>query len=425
MPIPREQLYQEVWAEPMLAVAKRYEVSGSYLARICEQLRVPRPPRGYWAQLQVGKVPPRPELPQAEPGDELAWYREGEARPVPALMAASPPTARATTASSSEQSSRPKKRASHHPLLLAAKEHFLNSHKRSYFDDGYLRPKKQLLVDLVVSEEALDRAIRVANALFLALEDAGHRVVIAPHGPHYAGTQVDVRGEKTNDYERRHWRPIRPTVAFMNGGIVIGLKLFERSERVPARYQGGQWVRANVKEQQKPRRGPPLWNHDYTTQHDFPSGRFCLHAYSPYHLLRWSQQWEETRRGELEGMLEGIRGDLENAAKKLPAMLAEAEREEAERRAKADAEHREWQRKEAERRRRENYKASREHLLSLIDSWSVAKHIAAFLTEAEFGVSGLEGKQQEAMTARLQQAREMFGDTNVLRYLEAWEPPPA
>ena len=425
MPIPREQLYQEVWAEPMLAVAKRYQVSGSYLARICEQLRVPRPPRGYWAQLQVGKAPPRPDLPHTEPGDELAWYREGEARPVPVVTVTPTSAARAVSVSSSEQASRPKKRASHHPLLLAAKEHFLNSHKRSYSDDGYLRPKKQLLVDLVVSEEALDRAIKVANTFFLSLEDAGHRVVIAPPGPHYVGTQVNLRGEKTSEYERQHWRPIRPTVVFMNGGVVIGLKLFERSERALARYQGGQWVRANVKEQQKPRRGPPLWNHNYTTQHDFPSGRFALHAYSPYRLVRWSQQWEETKRGELERMLEQIRSELEETAKKLPAMLAQAEREEAERQAKIDAEHREWQRKEAERRRRENYKASREHLLSLIDSWSVAKHIAAFLIEAESGVSGLEGEKQAAMTARLRQAREMFGDTNVLRYLEAWEPPPA
>jgi hypothetical protein len=53
MTITRETLYAEVWAEPMLVVAARYKVSGSFLTRVCERLRVPRPPRGYWAQLKV------------------------------------------------------------------------------------------------------------------------------------------------------------------------------------------------------------------------------------------------------------------------------------------------------------------------------------------------------------------------------------
>ena len=47
--VSREQLYEEVWAEPMTTVALKYEVSSSFMARICTRLKVPRPPRGYWA----------------------------------------------------------------------------------------------------------------------------------------------------------------------------------------------------------------------------------------------------------------------------------------------------------------------------------------------------------------------------------------
>ena len=49
MPITRDHLYEQVWAKPMLAVAKDYEVSANYLARVCASLNVPWPPRGYWA----------------------------------------------------------------------------------------------------------------------------------------------------------------------------------------------------------------------------------------------------------------------------------------------------------------------------------------------------------------------------------------
>ena len=48
-PVAREALYALVWAEPMLRVAARYNVSSSYLARVCTLMNVPRPERGYWA----------------------------------------------------------------------------------------------------------------------------------------------------------------------------------------------------------------------------------------------------------------------------------------------------------------------------------------------------------------------------------------
>ena len=37
MGITREKLYEEVWAEPMTKVAARYNVSSSFLARICKR----------------------------------------------------------------------------------------------------------------------------------------------------------------------------------------------------------------------------------------------------------------------------------------------------------------------------------------------------------------------------------------------------
>ena len=86
MGIAREKLYEEVWAEPMTKVAARYSVSSSFLARVCKRLNVPRPERGYWAQLQVGKAPPKPDLPAVRPGDELEWTRDGEPRRVPRAL---------------------------------------------------------------------------------------------------------------------------------------------------------------------------------------------------------------------------------------------------------------------------------------------------------------------------------------------------
>ncbi len=59
----RQKLYDEVWQEPVMKVAERYNVSGSYLARACRTLNVPTPPRGYWARVYNGQNLDKPRLP--------------------------------------------------------------------------------------------------------------------------------------------------------------------------------------------------------------------------------------------------------------------------------------------------------------------------------------------------------------------------
>lgn len=58
----REQLYEEVWAEPVTKVAKRYAISDVGLRKICLDLEVPLPPVGYWAKLAAGRAVKRPPL---------------------------------------------------------------------------------------------------------------------------------------------------------------------------------------------------------------------------------------------------------------------------------------------------------------------------------------------------------------------------
>lgn len=61
----RDKLYEQVWAEPMRDLAKRYGVSDVWLAKVCRWLRVPMPGRGYWAKSSAGHaVPMRPALPK-------------------------------------------------------------------------------------------------------------------------------------------------------------------------------------------------------------------------------------------------------------------------------------------------------------------------------------------------------------------------
>ena len=52
--LTRQQLYDRVWAAPMTQVAAELGLSGGGLAKICDRLLIPYPPRGHWARAKAG-----------------------------------------------------------------------------------------------------------------------------------------------------------------------------------------------------------------------------------------------------------------------------------------------------------------------------------------------------------------------------------
>ena len=167
--ISREELYELVWSMPMMKAAEKFSVSGSYLARVCSVLRIPRPERGYWAKLNVGKAPPRPALPESLPGDQLSWSQVGDP---PA------PRVRAVTAESEPARQRVRRVVTGvHGLIKGARQHYERGYKVE--EGSLLRPYKRQLVDVTASAKGLSKALAFANDLFNALESAGHRVCFA------------------------------------------------------------------------------------------------------------------------------------------------------------------------------------------------------------------------------------------------------
>ena len=49
--LTREELYELVWSKPMTQVAKELGISDVRLGRICRERDIPKPQRGYWANL--------------------------------------------------------------------------------------------------------------------------------------------------------------------------------------------------------------------------------------------------------------------------------------------------------------------------------------------------------------------------------------
>ncbi|KAA0675822.1 hypothetical protein [Roseomonas genomospecies 6] len=411
--ISREELYQLVWSKPMTRVADQFAVSGTYMARVCALLNVPRPVRGYWAKLAVGKAPPPEPLPEARPGDPLSWSTDGEHRPPP--KPPRPPGRRPGT-----EVRVPRTRI--HALIRGAKEHFENG--RAVEDGAYLKPYKRLLVDVTASKAGLDKALGFANDLFNALESVGHRVVVAPSDQRFGRAAVDEREIRKPPRDRYHhgglWSPDRPTVVYI-GSVAIGLAILEMSESVLLRYVHGTYIREA--DYIPPRPSRHAADHTWTTTRDLPSGRLRLVAYSPYGRVAWSTDWQETTQASLHPALPAMVTSIEDAAVHLVERLEEADR-------RAEIAHREWlaaeeKRRRAEDRRRveQSVRESQEHLTEIIRQWSHVMSVEQFLAGVEARAADLPEADRDQLRERLRLARAFLGTQNPLDFFRSWKTP--
>lgn len=85
IPLTRDQLYEQVWTDPMTKVAARLGLSDVGLAKICYQAEIPVPPRGYWAKKRNGKRVVRKKLPKLDEPIEFVF------RPQTRVVAPKPP----------------------------------------------------------------------------------------------------------------------------------------------------------------------------------------------------------------------------------------------------------------------------------------------------------------------------------------------
>lgn len=397
----------------MTKVAEQFGVSGSYMARVCSVLRVPRPERGYWAKLAVGKAPPPQPLPEARPGDELFWSKDDDLRPARVVKPAVPqkPQRRGVT----------KCVTGTHGLIRDAKAHF---EKGRPVDEGnYLKPYKRLLVDVSASKAGLDKALTFANDLFNALESAGHRVVFAPAGERLRRGEIDEHeqpNKRQNYYYSHLWSPQRPTVVYI-GTVAIGLAIVEMSEAVLMRYVNGKYIRDA--DYVPPRTSRRYTDHTWTTTKELPSGRLRLIAYSPYWRVTWSTQWQETNKTELTRELRAIVTGLEKVAVQLVEKLDEAERQaEVERLKQLAAEERRRQEVDLVRTQ-QSTKDSHAQLAQIIQSWADVMNVERFLQGVQERAASLSASEREIVLEKLKLAREFLGSKDPLDFFLGWRTP--
>ena len=270
MTVTRDELFEQVWSKPMSTLAREYGISDVGLAKICKKMEIPRPERGYWRQIEVGRKPKKAKLKTlTKKGVERVYIKPSGYR-------------HTTPTNSIKDILFPETLVNPHTLTAKS----LNSlNKAKTGERGILIPRHKVYLDIQVTKESIERACLIMDTLIKTLEENDYTVDIVKGNP--AKTLVMVDGEK----------------------LEIGIDEKIRS------------VEIKPTEEQK-KKSPYHW---YTTRYDYlPTGELALRIRNASYLgVR--QQWADGKVQRVEKCLGSFIATLECAAKAKKEARVQAE----------------------------------------------------------------------------------------------------
>lgn len=228
--LTREELYERVWTEPMAILAPKLGLSDVGLKKTCARLRIPSPPRGYWARVAAGQKVRKTPLPKF-PTTAGAGLRDATFYPTARESTASEPLT-GPVADQARFEALPGNRmlvpeilTTPHPLVAKT---VLALRKSKPDEAGRLRARTQQLLDVDVTMGSVDRAMCVLDTLIKGLEARGYPVSLAT-------PTLD-----RSSYGQPTPQPIRTVVRIGEDEIAFALsETVTRTLRAPTRSDGG------------------------------------------------------------------------------------------------------------------------------------------------------------------------------------------
>jgi hypothetical protein len=356
--ISRRQLYEDIWSTPLGELSRKYGISNEAIARACKRHSVPRPSQGYWSKKRAGWAdPPPPLLPADDPRLDTVTLAEEHPEDVPDIVG---PLRHAVDDEVNrrieEELAGPpiivpdRVRSPHRFVAASIEEHaqrMADERRRKSNPTSYhsreIEPRVRANVS-AHSKETRERAYRIMDTLFTALEERGYEVGGTPEK--FGGTTlVTVLGVK---FDVRLHEPCRRQVHLLT------------PDEQRKKEQNG---------------------YSYAPSHDkIPTGRLCLEFRTEggWMVLAHRQDGERVR-------LENSLKDLIVAVLRKVDLERQAEREREQKRAvqrEAEAQ----QRCEEERRKQmaleqQQEEARLEALLAEVKRWRDSQEIRAYLEE--------------------------------------------
>jgi hypothetical protein len=328
--LTREELYERVWSEPMSSLSPKFDLSDVGLAKICRKMRIPRPPRGYWARKNAGQKVSRTPLPRlsvsADAKMRTVTLRAGTVSRGDGLAQTDGPTVdqERFEAAKSNRIAVADRIQDPHPLVARS----IVAFRRAKPDEQGLLKAKGECLDVRVTLDSSDRAMCILDALLKGLDTRGYPVTIRRTGDNFSTTVCIIDED-------------------------IGISLVEQVTRIELKDE---------------KRKQSVWA--FRQYEWVPTGKLSLR------IEAWSpgarQSWSDGKQQRVENCLNQFIVGLVVVAE--AARAARLEREERER---------EYRKAEEERllklRRQEEEAARIRALIHAADQWHTASNVRSYL----------------------------------------------
>lgn len=172
--LSRKKLYDLVWSEPLLTLAKKYNISDVGLRKICIRMGVPLPKSGYWSKMKAGKTVEAHPLPIFHEGVQQVTLKlriegqeidEAELSPQMVLQ-------KAIEHDPFLNLSVPDTLFNPDPLVFRAKKSLTK--RQEYYTAGGLLNTGLGEIDIRVAPENVERALCIIDTFIKAMRLRGH-----------------------------------------------------------------------------------------------------------------------------------------------------------------------------------------------------------------------------------------------------------
>jgi hypothetical protein len=184
----RETLYDQVWAQPLLEVAKHYGVSDVAIAKTCRKMHIPLPGRGYWSKVQNGQILKQIPLP---PFDKCPLVRRRFQKPKQTQAPEKTieerlvPEAFVLEQELLLKESLPEMQVHYRPDIKLTNPYVLNTERKlqeslrkkpGYFEKGRCISSNDEAFEVSVGPDNISRALAILQLLCDALEQRGYPI---------------------------------------------------------------------------------------------------------------------------------------------------------------------------------------------------------------------------------------------------------
>jgi hypothetical protein len=185
--IERQELYDLVWSNPVIRIAKDLGVSDVAVGKICKKLNIPKPGLGYWAKKQAGKRVRQTPLPNPQPGDPETYtikgYRDSNQNPTSELIEKQ----KTFESTGSNKIIVKKTLRNPHPLVKQTLQRKKAYDSASYHEWNSLPPG----LSIAVGSQSFQRAIRIMDALLKAMEKREYEIKATSGYDGYTSVSID------------------------------------------------------------------------------------------------------------------------------------------------------------------------------------------------------------------------------------------